>query len=240
MYLFLQLLLFLGRLINISEMIQGLVDLANRLQMMINALTANIENSLSHFQLPPSLARLAESLTLSKPVILWGIIILFLVIILMIARNQVFRERDETDAVSERLDQPEGILDQLRKALLKGLGAAADNLGEVWRLRNARQVLAAARIRRIYAHLMLLCERLDQPRPASRTPLEFLPNLEALFPGFKGELNTITEAYLRVRYGDLPELSEEVEAVELAWQNVSKVGNEKVKETKTARRSRIN
>jgi hypothetical protein len=233
MFLFLELLLSLGRLINVGAMIQALVELANRLQRMINELTKNIENSFEAFKLPPFLARLVDSLTLTKPVILWGILILFVVIILMMVRSGVFRERAEGEAEFERLDEQEGIIDQLRKALRKGLGTMADNLEQALRLRSARRDLAAARIRRIYAHLMHLSERLDQPRPASRTPLEFLPNLEALFPGFQGELGTITDAYLKVRYGDLPELREEVEAVENAWRRVSQVGYEKVKEAKS-------
>jgi len=232
MFLFMQFLFFLGRLVNISALIQGLVDLANRLQLMINALTINFEKMLEGFRLPPYLARLVDLLALTKPVILWGIVFLFSVIILMIARNQVFRERAEGDAELEQLDEQDGLLDQLRKALRKSLGAVAYNLEQALRMRTARRVLAAARIRRIYAHLMNLSERLNQPRPLARTPLEFLPNLEALFPGMRGELGTITEAYLKVRYGDLPELREEVDAVELAWKKVSQVGYEKVKEAK--------
>jgi hypothetical protein len=232
MFLFLQFLFWLGRLINISVMIQGLIDLVNRLQVMINALTMNIQKMLEGFQLPPVLAGLLDSLALSKPIILWGVILLFVTIILMIARRQVFREQAESEAEYEQLAEQEGFLDQLRKSLRRRLGKMADSLDQALRLRSARQVLAAARIRRIYAHLMNLSQKLNQPRPLSRTPLEFLPDLEALLPGMKGELGLITEAYLKVRYGDLPEVSEDVDAVEQAWQRVSELGDEKVKETK--------
>jgi hypothetical protein len=85
---------------------------------------------------------------------------------------------------------------------------------------------------------MNLCERLEQSRPAWRTSVEFLPDLEALFPGFQRKLGTITEAYLKIRYGDLPELREEVEAVENAWRGVSEVGYEKVEEAKSRKKQR--
>jgi len=230
MFLFLQLLFWLGRLINISVMIQGLIDFVNRLQLMIDALTMNIQKMLEGFQLPSILVGLLDSLALTKPIVLWGVILLFVLIILMIARKQVFRERAEGEAEYEQLNEQNGLLDQLRKSLRRSLGKIAGSLEQALRLRSARQVLAAARIRRIYAHLMNLSEKLKQPRPLSRTPIEFLPDLEALFPGMKGELGLITEAYLKVRYGDLPELSEEVDAVEQAWQRVSEVGDEKVRE----------
>ena len=100
------------------------------------------------------------------------------------------------------------------------------------RLRNARLLYGAMRIRWIYAHLMELSARLDHPRPKSKTPLEFLPNLEVLFPAYKSELEMITDAYLRVRYGALPEADEEVEIIETAWQQVSLRGQELVKELK--------
>jgi hypothetical protein len=236
MIIFLQLLIYLGRLVNISGMIQGLVDLANRLQVLINALTKNMEKMLEGFQLSPLLTSVIDSVAMTKPVILWGIVLLFVMIILMIARNQVFKGRAEGDAEYEQLDEQEGLIEQLRKALRRGLGSMAGSLEQALRLRNARQILAAARIRRIYAHLMNLSERLNQPRPASRTPLEFLPNLEALFPGFKGELGLITEAYLKIRYGDFPESSDEVEMVERAWKRVSQAGDEMVKGKKAIER----
>jgi hypothetical protein len=236
MLLVMQALIALGRILNAGAIIQALVELANRLQRMIDAFTRNIEDSLEVFTLPPILQRLADALTLTKPVVLWGIVIVFVVTILLIARSQVFRERADEGAELEKLDEQEGLIDQLRKALRKSLGVVAESLDQALRLRNARRLLAAARIRRVYAHLMHLSERLEQPRPASRTPLEFLPNLEALFPGFQGELGTITEAYLRVRYGDFPEQSEDVEAVEDAWKRVSQVGYEKVKEARSRKK----
>lgn len=232
MFLFMQLLFWLGELIHISALIQGLIDLVNRLQMMIDALTTNIQRMFQGFELPPVLVRFFDALALSKPLVLWGVVILFVVIIMLIARKQVFGDRPESEAEYEQLDDHDSILDQLRKSLRRNLEKIADSLEDALRLRSARRMLAAARIRRIYAHLMNLCEKLDQPRPASRTPLEFLPNLEGLFQGFKGELGLITAAYLKVRYGELPESSEEVELVERAWRLVSQAGDEMVKAAK--------
>jgi hypothetical protein len=93
---------------------------------------------------------------------------------------------------------------------------------------NARQALAAARIRRIYAQLMDLAEKLGVSRPASQTPLEYLPRLQSLFPEESGNVSTITDAYLRIRYGELPELDEEVRKVTQAWKQVQANGRKKL------------
>ena len=91
---------------------------------------------------------------------------------------------------------------------------------------NLRSRLAAARIRDIYRRLMSLCERLKQPRPAALTPLEFLPEMAVLFPDCDSELACITNAYLKIRYGELPESSEEVSAVMEAWAKIRKTGSQ--------------
>ncbi len=79
---------------------------------------------------------------------------------------------------------------------------------------------------------MELSASLNNPRPAARTPLEFLPSLENLFPTLKDELGVITAAYLRVRYGELPESRDEIAAVEDAWQRIAGVGEAMLKSLK--------
>jgi hypothetical protein len=63
-------------------------------------------------------------------------------------------------------------------------------------------------------------------RAEAETPLEFLPALRRLFPGSEMQLDTITQAYLRVRYGELPETQAEVDEVESAWGYVNTKGKE--------------
>jgi len=79
------------------------------------------------------------------------------------------------------------------------------------------RLLAAARIRRMYADLMTISTRLGKPRPAAQTPLEYLPILASLFPQQANELDNLTRAYLKVRYGELPESHEELELLEGQW-----------------------
>ena len=46
------------------------------------------------------------------------------------------------------------------------------------------------------------------------------------------QVSLITQAYLRVRYGELPETRQEVLDVEEAWKQVQNVGKERLEERK--------
>lgn len=117
----------------------------------------------------------------------------------------------------ELIRQSGSALDYLR-ALLRGRAKRA--IEGIARLNIAARFIAAARIRQIYASLLRLSARLGESRAPSDTPLEFMENLERVFPTSQVELATITHAYLRVRYGELPETSGQVDEVESAWERV--------------------
>jgi len=111
---------------------------------------------------------------------------------------------------------------RLSQSLQEGLQLLSERLSS---LLPGRGMLGALRIRRLYARLMRLCLDLGSPRSSSVTPLEFLPKLWQLFPGAREEARAMTEAYNRVRYGDLPETRAEVELVELAWGKIKQEAN---------------
>ncbi len=67
---------------------------------------------------------------------------------------------------------------------------------------------------------------MNYPRLPQRTPYEFLPEMGELFSKNHEDLNTITEAYLHVRYGELPETREDLEAVETAWSRLQAAGSD--------------
>jgi hypothetical protein len=98
------------------------------------------------------------------------------------------------------------------------------------RLEEARRWLAAARIRRIYQQLMTYCAKLDNPRLPAFTPLEFLPQLKTLFPGYEEQVSLLTRVYQRVRYGEIPESIEELQTIVSAWNAVKADAEIRVKE----------
>jgi lipid-A-disaccharide synthase-like uncharacterized protein len=120
-------------------------------------------------------------------------------------------------------EEPEGILEQgeARRLLRQAVQDAWDGLLD--RLHPVQRRLAAARIRRIYQELMDLCETRNLPRQPARTPLEFLPEMATIFPEGNDDLEIITHAYIRVRYGEYPESIEEVDVVEAAWTRVNEL-----------------
>ncbi len=87
----------------------------------------------------------------------------------------------------------------------------------------ARQQIAN-RIRAIYQHLLELAAALERPRPLAATPLEFLSVLKDLFPDHLNALETLTYAYIQVRYGEIPEDPRVLEEVEQAWQSLAAEG----------------
>jgi hypothetical protein len=90
--------------------------------------------------------------------------------------------------------------------------------------RAPRRMQAAEKVRLIYAQLMDLCEKLDSPRRTAMTPLEFLLTLKDLFPENQAQAELITQAYMRVRYGQFPEEKEHLREVTHAWQALSSAG----------------
>lgn len=106
----------------------------------------------------------------------------------------------------------------LREAVLGEARQAVEGFSK--RLNRGERLLAAARIRRIYTRLLDLAKEKGVPRLASQTPLEFLNTLDRVFSGVHDDLCTITDAYVRVRYGEYPETQEQVDKVEKAWLRV--------------------
>ena len=157
---------------------------------------------------------------LSTLITVVGVVILIWIVLYTVRKfksDSLARIPDE----GERIPLSGSISDYLR-ALLQGRAKRA--IDGISSLDPAERFMAAARIRRIYAGLLKLSARLGEPRPPSDTPLEFMENLERIFPNSQEELATITHAYLRVRYGELPEKRGQIEEVESAWELVRKRG----------------
>lgn len=155
-----------------------------------------------------------------KSVILWAVVFVVGLVILVSLSQWVLKERDSRKDERQSLTTGGDLLKLLQQALQRRLKNLGDSLMRAATLGRGQRFLAAMRIRRIYAELMDLSESLGKKRAPAETPLEFLPVLDELFPGLESELNTITEAYLRVRYGEFPETRQEIDPVEVAWEGI--------------------
>lgn len=161
-----------------------------------------------------------------KPILFWSIIVAVALLVLSALTLWILRSQDQRVEDRQFMMSGGDIWHLLRAAVKKQLKKFGEDLAGLLRIKQGQRLLAAARIRRIYIQLMELCGDLGKSRPAALTPLEFLPVLMDLFPGFENDLKTITQAYLRVRYGELPETRREVDQVESAWAQINAHGQE--------------
>src|SRR5690606_28765907 len=88
------------------------------------------------------------------------------------------------------------------------------------RLRFWQQWRAAASIRRLYQEMSALAASYGFPRAGAQTPYEYRQTLAELWPQGQAESDLITQAYVRVRYGELPESAEELQALQRAWEHL--------------------
>ncbi|MER3514305.1 MAG: hypothetical protein C4310_07875 [Chloroflexota bacterium] len=87
----------------------------------------------------------------------------------------------------------------------------------VQRFGLGRRMLAALSIRRIYAQMARLAATRGYPRVPSETPYQYLSSLGRAFPNATDQVRLITEAYVNVHYGELPETPEDLATIRAAW-----------------------
>lgn len=181
-------------------------------------------NNLNNFanQLLKLADRFLPDLSISKPILLWSGLIGFIILGLLLLsvrwlmRNYAGIRLDEIDSLLESGDLLK-LFQQVLLRNIKNLGQRIDAGLFVFR-RDRRQ--AAARIRQIYQQLIAASQELGVSKPEAATPLEFLPSLIEVFPGHQAELERITTAYNKVRYGELPEDLTEMQGLEADWQSL--------------------
>ncbi len=176
---------------------------------------------------------------LIRAVVLVGVVVLLIGLVLLTLYIRERRRRELNGEELEAVLSAEDFLKMLRDALRRRGQDAAKFLAALAALLPNERRRAAARIRQIYMDLLDLCVELHHPRPEAMTPLEFLPALERLFPTSHQDLQAITNAYVKVRYGELPETRGEVEVVESAWKRVKEEGEKRRKGEEGKRKGEI-
>lgn len=85
------------------------------------------------------------------------------------------------------------------------------------RLGLTRRWRAAASIKRIYKQMCEVAAASGFPRLETETPYEYLPTLAKVWPDHTHESRLITEAFILVRYGEVPETDDELAQIKHAW-----------------------
>ena len=137
----------------------------------------------------------------------------FLIITLVIfLSRRLFRARlFVTGRDGEILDGNAGI--QLNRGGIRGW---FDQIAQMRRRRTAQS------IRRIYQDMCLLAAENSYPRGETETPFEYMETVQPLWRESMDEVKLITQAFARIRYGELPETAEELAQIKQAWQTLRK------------------
>jgi hypothetical protein len=88
---------------------------------------------------------------------------------------------------------------------------------------GASGLFAALTIRRLYAQMIRLAASHGFPRPPAHTPYEHLITLQQAWPDCHTDLEQITEAYVGVHYGELPEQPNALEAIRAAFERIRSI-----------------
>jgi hypothetical protein len=132
------------------------------------------------------------------------------VLIISLVLSRLFRQTEFASRSSEQIGRSgQAMADDLNfgQRLLQRLGL----------LRNWR---AAASIRHIYQQMLALAADIGYPRGESETPFEFLPTLAEIWPENTADSQLVTQAFVKIRYGELPETEAELAAIKAAWQRL--------------------
>lgn len=129
-------------------------------------------------------------------IVAWGLSKLY--------QQATFAARDsrKSDPLTQDDEEP-GLFDRFMQRL---------GLFQQWR--------AAASIRRIYTSMCNMAGAAGYPRLEAETPYEYLRALKKAWPSSPADTQLITEAYVRVRYGEFPETQEEFDAIREAWKRL--------------------
>ncbi len=88
------------------------------------------------------------------------------------------------------------------------------------RLGLLRDWQTAVSIRRIYRKMLRAADANGYPRLEAETPYEFLRTLAKAWPHNRQETQLITTAYVKIRYGELPETEQELQDIKNAWRTL--------------------
>ena len=105
-------------------------------------------------------------------------------------------------------------------SLRDGCDRLKDLAGLVGRFGPGMRLYAAVSIRKIYANMARLAERQGFPRQPAQTPYEYLPDLGLAFPDCQAEATAITEAYVKVHYGEAHENVRKLRRIREHWQQI--------------------
>lgn len=189
------------------------VDLAKTLGEAFSRLTLPPE--LQENQAPEAGPPSEALLMLLRAGFVIGLLALLLVIVyVLVVRRQGHQRTAEAEiAAVEKLSFG-------GDALRRGWRRLRNLAGLVRRYGLGRELLDAISVENLYANLCRLARQRGQPRLPSQPPDDYLPRLALAFPNQEEGLGIITEAYMRVYYGEQAVSGEELASLRGVYESV--------------------
>lgn len=206
----------------LMPLIQALIDMFEGLRDAFGDLFPASSGAPAPAEAPELGATTLQILSSAKGILTVVALVLVVGVILW-AMNAIIGRRQESDEERETVFSTGLVAQALRDLFKSGQNRLGALLGQA-RQFGLSGLFAAFTIRRIYAQMSFLAARRGHPRGKSDTPLEYRPALRQAFPGCEPEIERITTAYLGVRYGELPETPEDLNAVRTAWEQLRGTG----------------
>lgn len=144
-------------------------------------------------------------------------VILFWIFLFLIQDDNNFLQRNKNNDEGTR----EGA-NKLRPALHQ-LAKSADSLGLTDRFGFIRRWFGELTIRWLYSRMENLATKRGVPRNASQTPHEYRLQLAQAFPDGASHIQIITNAYVAIRYGEIPEDAQSLNQVREAFEHLKEI-----------------
>lgn len=165
---------------------------------------------------------LLPDLSYARPyILLFGIVLLVAMGLIFLGvgwlvRNYTRLQVDDLESLLETGDWL-GLIKRFFQNNLINIGR---KLEERLKFPDRDRQRAAERIRQIYQELVATSGELGVERMEAETPNEYLPRLEALYNDHRQQVREITQAYIKIRYGEYPESLSEVDLIEEDWRSI--------------------
>jgi hypothetical protein len=200
-------------------------QLGNRLQELFSRLALVADNLTAPFGdevggPPPAVGIFKAVSTIAVVVFLIGLVVFFTWWQIRRARARALDDSRESIWSPSALARDLKVLLQAGRDQLGGIVALVDRFGLGTRL------LRALSVRRIYANLVRLATEIGFPRYKTQTPYEYTRSLYEALPGCEPDIDTITEAYVRAHYGEVPDTREELQRIRACWKRIQAVAKE--------------
>lgn len=185
--------------------------LAQLLALLLGRVSAGLQASGILNLETPAIPTPTETIEVVGPTLggrsLTALLLLGLIVLVSLALARAYQQATLAARESER-SRTATMDEEPRPGIVERL------LGRLGVLRGWR---TAASIRRIYKQMCASAATAGHPRLEAETPYEFLPTLALVWPDHRQETSLITEAFVRVRYGELPESADELARIRQAW-----------------------